>query len=116
MTTALDDAGYSEIYKRVNRGYGDDYHPLGGMLAWKILADIRAADEGDEAASWAIKLQNTVSAGDTICKKPQGRHDVVTGSGVRISAGTRRPGQVSRQFWRCGMRCSCRKSKMVDHD
>ena len=43
----------------------------------KILADIRAAVEGDEAASWATKLQNTASAGATICKKPQDSCDLM---------------------------------------
>ena len=70
MSAALESAGLPEIYERVNRGYGNRYHPLGGLMAWRMLADVQNADEGDDASSWVIKLQNAVNAGNTVCTSP----------------------------------------------
>ena len=70
MMIALADCGMPEIYDRVDRGYHNDYHPLGGLLAWRLLVASKSEDNDDAVADWNVKLSNIVHNGAAMCTTP----------------------------------------------
>jgi len=72
MKLALANSRLPEIYEQINRDYGNDSHPLAGLLAWRMVAQRQADAKGDDASYWVIRLQNAVQAGwnSDLCKHP----------------------------------------------
>ena len=49
MRSALENSWLqSEIYNQINLNDGNDSHPMAGLLAWKMVAEMQYASAGDE--------------------------------------------------------------------
>ena len=66
MATALVDANMPDINERINRNYGQDVHPLSGLLAWKMLCDEQERDAHENVAAWMVRIHCNVQEGRKI--------------------------------------------------
>ena len=63
MATALSEANLPDINERINRHYGNDVHPLSGLLAWKMLCDEQERDAHENVAAWLVRARCIVQEG-----------------------------------------------------
>ena len=66
MATALSEANLPDINERINRHYGNDVHPLSGLLAWKMLCDEQERDAHENVAAWLVRAHCIVQEGRKI--------------------------------------------------
>ena len=67
MRKAIKDAKVLQIYEAIDRGYHNNSHPLGGIIAWKMVLEMQSGDINNDRTANMTQMQKLVVEGPKNC-------------------------------------------------